>query len=151
MEDGVGAAIAGDGDDLGFAGGAVLRVLDAVGFCGKVRSKFGSADDDLEVGGLVQTLGFAGVDAGDNSFQRDVGVCTSDRSGGGVVGAGCGGFDVGDGLAPVVEDGGGDGGESVVDEAHINLGINGRRSWRRHPCNKGRGRTGARGIRRRRC
>jgi hypothetical protein len=93
---GVVAAIAGDGDDLGFTGHAVLRVLDTVGFGGVVRSKLGGADDDLEVGGLVQTLGFAGIEAGDDGFDLDVGVCASDRAGGRVVGAGCSGFDVRD-------------------------------------------------------
>ena len=60
MHDGVVAAIAGDGDDFGLAGGAILGVLDAVGFGGVVRAKLAGANDDLEVGGLVQTFGFAG-------------------------------------------------------------------------------------------
>jgi hypothetical protein len=102
--DGVVAAIAGDGDDLGFAGHAVLRVLDTVRFGGVVRSKLGGADDDLEVGGLVQTLGLAWVEPGNDGFDLDIGVCAGDRAGGGVLGAGCSGFDVRDVLAPVSKD-----------------------------------------------
>jgi hypothetical protein len=77
-------SIRSDIHNLGFTGHAVLRVLDTVGFGGVVRSKLGGADDDLEVGGLVQTLGFAGIEAGDNGFDLDVGVCASDRA---VVGS----------------------------------------------------------------
>lgn len=101
MHDGVVAAIASNSDNFGLAGNAILGVLDAVGFSWVIRSELAGSDDDLEIGGLIQAFGFAGIDAGNNGFQGDIGVCTSDRPGGGVVGAGCGGFDVRDGLAPV--------------------------------------------------
>jgi len=108
MHDGVVAAVAGDGDDFGFAGGASLSVLDAVGFGRIVRSKLTVADDDFEVGGLVQAFGFARCKARNDAFQGDVGVGASDIAGGGVVGAGRSGFDVRDGLAPVGKDAGRD-------------------------------------------
>ena len=95
------AAISGNGNDLGLAGDAGLAVLDAVGFGWVVRSKFAVADDDLEVGGLVQPFGLAGGKAGNNAFQCDGGVGAGDCASRWVVGAGCSGFDVRDGLAPV--------------------------------------------------
>jgi len=108
VEDWVVAAVAGDGDDFGFAGGASLGVLDAIGFGRVVRSELAVADDDLEVGCLVQAFGFAGCKARNDAFQGDVGVGASDVAGGGVVGAGRSGFDVRDGLAPVGKDAGRD-------------------------------------------
>jgi len=102
VEDWVVAPVAGDGDDLGFAGCSSLKVLDAVCFCWVVGAEFGGADDYFQVGGLVETLGFAGADAGDNALDGYVGVCSSYSARGGVVGAWCGGFDVRDGLAPVL-------------------------------------------------
>ena len=102
MEDWVVTAIAGDGNDLSLAGYSSLEVLDAVGLGWVVRAKLGGANDYFEVGGLVQALGFAGAYAGDDALQRHVGVCSSHIACGGVVGAGCGGFDVRDGLAPVL-------------------------------------------------
>ena len=104
MHDGVVAAIAGDVDDFGFAGGASLGVLDAIGFSWVVGAKLAGADDDFYVGGLVQTFGFAGGEAQNHAFDRDVGVRSSDVAGGGVVGAGCGGFDVRKVLTPVGKD-----------------------------------------------
>lgn len=147
----ISASVRGDVKDLGFAGGTVLGVLDAVGFGWKVRSKLGGADDYLEVGGLVQTFGFAGVKAGDYGLNGNSNVRSADRSSGRVVCAWCVRLDVCNGLAPVVEDGGRDWGKYVVNATHINLGRDGRRSLRRHPCSKGLGRTAARGTRRRRC
>jgi hypothetical protein len=41
------ASVAGDGDDLGLAGDAILGVLDAVSFGGVVSSKLGGANDDF--------------------------------------------------------------------------------------------------------
>ena len=102
VQDWVVAAIAGDGDDLGLAGYSSLKVLDAVGLGGVVRSKLGGANDYFQVGGLVETLRFAGAYAGDDAFDRYVGVCSSYSARGGVVGAGCGGFDIRDGLTPVL-------------------------------------------------
>ena len=104
MHDGVVAAIAGDIHNLGFAGDAGLDVLDAIGLGWVVRSKLTVADDDFYVGGLVQTFGFAGSEAQNYAFDCDRGVGASDVAGGGVVGAGCGGFDIRDRLAPVRKD-----------------------------------------------
>ena len=115
MHDRVVAAIARDIDDLGFAGDASLRVLDAVGFSRVVRAKLARADDDLYVGGLVQTLGFAGSKAQNDALHRDVGVRSSDGARSRVVGAGRGGFDVRDVLAPVSKDCCGEWGERGVD------------------------------------
>ena len=102
VQDWVVAAIASDGDDLGLAGYPSLEVLDAVGLGGVVRSKLGGANDYFKVGGLVETLGFAGANAGDDAFDRHTNVCSIHNSCGWVVVAGCGGFDVRDGLAPVI-------------------------------------------------
>ena len=61
VEDWVVASVAGDGDDLGLAGCSSLEVLDAVGFGWVVVAEFGGANDDFQVGGLVEALGFTGL------------------------------------------------------------------------------------------
>lgn len=104
MHDRIIASIGSDVDDFGFAGGASLGVLDAVSLGWVVGAKLAGADDDFYVGGLVQTFGFAGCEAQNDAFDRDAGVGSSDVAGGGVVGAGCGGFDVREVLTPVREE-----------------------------------------------
>ena len=108
VEDWVVATVTGDGDDLGFAGCASLEVLDAIGLGWVVGAEFGGADYDFEVGGLVQTFGFAGTYPGDDAFDRHTYVSSIYYACSGVVVAGCGAFDIRDGLAPVLEEGGGD-------------------------------------------
>lgn len=151
MVDRIVAAIGSNGDDLGFAGCASLLVLHAVGFGWIVSSKLVGANDDLQVCGLVQTFGFAGIDAGNNGFDRDVCVSPSDCSSRWVVGTRGAGLDIGDVLAPFLHQGGWNWGESRVDASHISLGIGGPRNLWRRRCSKGRGSSGARDKRRRRC
>ena len=98
------AAIGKNTYDLGFAGRSSLWILDAVGFGGVVAVEFGATDDDFDVGCLVEAFRFAGSEAADYALDRDVGVRSSDRASGWVVGARCGGFDVSDVDAPVRED-----------------------------------------------
>jgi len=102
--DGVVAAIGGYGDDFGFAGCSSLLVLDAVGFSGVVGAEFAGANDDFQVGCLVQTFRLTRADPGNYGFDCDGGVRACDRSSRWVVGAGGGGFDVRDVLAPVGEE-----------------------------------------------
>ena len=95
------AAIGGDGDDFGFASCSSLGVLDAVGFSGVVRAEFAGTNDDLEISRLIKTFGFTRVDTGNDAFERNSDVGSSDCASGWVVGAGCRGFDVRDVLAPI--------------------------------------------------
>ena len=104
MEDWGVAAIGIDVEDFGFAGDAGLGVADAVGFSWIVRSKFVAAKNEFDVGGLVQAFGFAGCNAGDDSFYRYGNVGAENVAAGWVVGAGGGAFDERDVLAPVRKD-----------------------------------------------
>jgi len=123
------AAIGQNTYDLGLAGRSSLWVLDAVGFSGVVAVEFGATDDDFDVGCLVEALRFAGSKAADHALDCDVSVRSSDGAGGWVVGARCGGFDVGDVDAPVREDLGRYCAECVVNQCHISPAVTSRCSW----------------------
>jgi len=72
------ATLSFDVEDLGFAGFASLGVLDAVSLGWVIIAQFLVAEDDFEVGGLVQALRLADVDAADKRTDSYVGVRTSD-------------------------------------------------------------------------
>jgi hypothetical protein len=104
VEHGGVASVSVDVEDFGLAGNTGLGITDAIGFSWVVGSKFVAAEDEFDVGGLVQTFGFAGCDAGDDSFYRYGNVGAENVAAGWVVGAGRGAFDTRDVLAPVRKD-----------------------------------------------
>lgn len=115
MEDRVVPTVGVDVDDATDFRYAALGVLDAVADCWIVRTKLASANDEFEISGLVKTFKFFWLDFADKGANSCVGFGACYATGSGIVGFGCAGLDVGDVLAEVGQQRGGNRLEYVVD------------------------------------